>query len=339
MSEFNAYLDRLRGALDVSSQRADEILAEARTHLEAKAAELEAGGLSRAEAVRAAIADFGDAEPTAQALTRANGRHRGFSLFRLLLAVGVTAGATATVTGFTGRGDYLDALGWAMAARWKVAFEDLAMLAMLVGLIPAALVAGAIGGRRGWWVAATPAIFWGFIGFPRMMLHGGPAAVLQYIVLWPALMVVVLGAMGRLGEAASVHRRARTWVIAVLAVYLAFGPVLVMPMLPDARFLIAAVVTVQITCLVLLVVAQREDLLTRRRLVRLGAMGLMACGLAVGSTAWVAVLAAPAGMVALPPTRTWSFMAVGTVFAVGAVLGYYRYLDRRGRDDAPIVTE
>jgi hypothetical protein len=87
MSDLEAYLQRLRASLDVTPARAEVILAEARSHLEAKAAELEEAGLSRPEAVQAAVREFGDASRTGRLLTRANGRHRTFRRIRRGLLV------------------------------------------------------------------------------------------------------------------------------------------------------------------------------------------------------------------------------------------------------------
>jgi hypothetical protein len=87
MSDLEAYLQQLRASLDVTPARAEVIVSEARSHLEAKAAELEEAGLSRQEAVQAAVREFGDARRTGRLLTRANGRHRTFRRIRRGLLV------------------------------------------------------------------------------------------------------------------------------------------------------------------------------------------------------------------------------------------------------------
>jgi len=87
MSDLDAYLAQLRTSLDVTPARAEVILAETLSHLETKAAELQEAGLSREEAVQAAIEEFGDPKITGRALTRANGRHRTFRRMRRALLV------------------------------------------------------------------------------------------------------------------------------------------------------------------------------------------------------------------------------------------------------------
>jgi len=96
--DLDAYLRKLREALDVTSARADVIVAETRCHLEARAAELQEAGESRADAVGAAIREFGDPKATARALTRANGRHRTFRrLVRAALALCLLVVAAAAI--------------------------------------------------------------------------------------------------------------------------------------------------------------------------------------------------------------------------------------------------
>ena len=82
MSDLDAYLAQLRTSLDVTPARAEVILAETLSHLEAKVAELQEAGASREEAVQAAIEEFGDPKTTGRALTQANGRHRAFRRIR-----------------------------------------------------------------------------------------------------------------------------------------------------------------------------------------------------------------------------------------------------------------
>ena len=84
MSDLEEYLRQLRDALDVTSARAEVIVAETRCHLEARAAELQQAGENRADALQRAMREFGDPKATARALTRANGRHRTYR--RLLQA-------------------------------------------------------------------------------------------------------------------------------------------------------------------------------------------------------------------------------------------------------------
>ncbi len=61
MSDIDTYLAQLRAHLtDLDPKRADEIIAEARTHIESRAAQLRAGGVSDGEAAAEAARTFGD---------------------------------------------------------------------------------------------------------------------------------------------------------------------------------------------------------------------------------------------------------------------------------------
>jgi len=235
MSDFDAYLKQLRESLDVTPARAEVILAEALSHLETKAAELQGTGLSREEAVRAAVADFGEAKPTAQALTRANGRHRGHSALRLVLAMGAMLLAAASTTGWVlaavTRGAVLSQMGswtsrvFVLMGRWP---PDGFLLGMIVCLAPAALAAGAVGGRRHAWTAITPCLlWWGFCTVSALTgcLQPGAsvAEIARGLVLWPAVAAVILWALARVGAAAASRPWTRFAVVTVCAIYSVLG--------------------------------------------------------------------------------------------------------------------
>jgi len=170
MSECNAYLEKLRAALDVSPKRADEILAEARTHLEAKAAELQAGGLSRGDAVREAMEGFGEAGEMAGQLTRANGGGRAYWALRVALGVAVmliglfAAGAAHRPDSWVWRsGPWLVARLLGIPADLvSIPFQ---VLRLLVLTVPPAVLSGAIAaaGRPRSLAAALPALTCGAV--------------------------------------------------------------------------------------------------------------------------------------------------------------------------------
>ena len=77
MSDIERYLSELRSHLtDLHPKRADEIIAEARTHLESRAAQLRAAGVGEDEAIGEALAAFGDPARMAKDLIANNSRHR-----------------------------------------------------------------------------------------------------------------------------------------------------------------------------------------------------------------------------------------------------------------------
>src|SRR6516165_10217471 len=69
--EFDLYLSLLSRFLRLKPAQRDEIADELRDHLEARLEELAARGLSREEAIRAALDEFGDAAELANHFTRA----------------------------------------------------------------------------------------------------------------------------------------------------------------------------------------------------------------------------------------------------------------------------
>src|SRR6266446_7021158 len=69
--DFELYLSLLSRFLRLRPAQRDEIADELRDHLEARLDELAARGLSRAEAIRAALDEFGDAAELANHFTRA----------------------------------------------------------------------------------------------------------------------------------------------------------------------------------------------------------------------------------------------------------------------------
>src|SRR6516162_7199820 len=69
--DFELYLSLLSRFLRLKPAQRDEIADELRDHLEARLEELAARGLSRQEAIRAALDDFGDAAVLASHFTRA----------------------------------------------------------------------------------------------------------------------------------------------------------------------------------------------------------------------------------------------------------------------------
>jgi hypothetical protein len=219
MSEFEAYLAQLRAHLDVSAPRAEEIIAETYSHLEEHARQLMESGLSREEAVRAAEQALGDPAALAAQLTRANGRHRDATVFHTLAGVGVMLTALFSL----GPGEAWDL--WRCAAADLAGLhstanaDGLAFVLLALALTPAALAAGAIGGRRRWWVALTPpafpvVLFWGVALLQWQLPYGAVHDQLRYAALYPLLGALVLAPAGYLGGRLSRSPRARRAVVA-----------------------------------------------------------------------------------------------------------------------------
>jgi len=197
MSEFQAYLEKLRAALDVSPQRADEIVVEARSHLEAKAAELQTGGLSHAEAVREALASFGEAGEMAGQLTRANGGGRTYWALRAALGIAVMLIGLFAAAAAHRPDNWIWQSGPWLAARFLGVPADLVsipfqVLRLLMLTVPPAVLSGAIAaaGRPRALAAALPALTCGavivIVDSQEPLLPLLLVASLAVLVLWLA---------------------------------------------------------------------------------------------------------------------------------------------------------
>ena len=205
MSEIERYLGDLRSALEVDAKRADEIIAEVRSHLEARAAELEASGMNRDEAMGEAVRGFGEAGLVAGDLVRANSRHRRPQALRALGAVAVSLGAGFALAALYGSSESRNSLSVRiMMSITGLDWFNAGWLLMVIALIPAALLAGMVGGRRFWWLASAPALFWISFCSVLMVVYGsrwsaGQRDAVIYSFALPAGDAFVLAGIGWLG--------------------------------------------------------------------------------------------------------------------------------------------
>ena len=158
MSDIERYLSELRSHLtDLHPKRADEIVAEARTHLESRAAQLQAAGLNADQAASEAARTFGDPSQVAQDLVQGNTRHRRPAALRVVAALVIGCGSFVAVNTLinspfvrweviAGVIRRLTGLGWNPATA----------LVECVPMVVPMLLVGIIGGRRFWWLAAVP---------------------------------------------------------------------------------------------------------------------------------------------------------------------------------------
>lgn len=341
MSEVDAYLEKLRAALDVSPTRADEIIAEARTHLRAKAAELETSGLSREEAAQEALASFGEPAQVAGQLTRANGGWRGLSPFRMLAGMAVMFAATLTVMSLASHGGGLDVVWSWLSHRAGLGGSSGGMVIWLVLLAPAALLAGMIGGRRHWWVAVTPAILFLLILPLYVLAMTGRMPLLEvfaYTLVYPSVALLVWGGMGWLGARHAAHKAVRQWAIFVIApLYAALAAVALRTALNGLTAAFMAITFSEIGIVALLATTRREGRLEA------GLLGRCLTALAVlGGVLIVTLVAAGAELLYLTRYRGqltvlgWAVAATAVTLLVGAIFGYYRLRSARNRMDTLI---
>jgi len=337
MSEFNAYLAKLRAALDVSPARADEIVAEARTHLEAKAAELRASGLNREDAARQAVQGFGEPGEMAGQLTKANGRWREFSPFRMLAGIAVMFVATLTVMALAGHGGWLDDRWSWLNHRAGLAQSSAAMLIWLVLLAPAALVAGMIGGRRHWWVAATPAVLF-VVTLPLYAVAMWAKAVqlpegLLHVLVYPVAALLLWGALGRVGARHAASKALRHWAIFVIApLYAVLAAVALGTALNGLTAAFMAIIFSEIGIAALLVTAPRECRLEAGLRARcLGALAVLGGALVVTLVASHAEAMYLGGSPGRISVLGWAIAATAVTVLTGALFGYHRWREAKSK--------
>jgi hypothetical protein len=224
MSEFDEYLERLHSALDLSRNRADEICAEVRTHLEARARQFRESGMGETAAAAEAVSSFGDAKQVAVRLAAANRRHRSAGAFRLVLAFAVAFGGMLVAFGLLeGDAPVISRLTGPILEQRTLLGHVLSLLVMVPLTAPAALLAGLLAGRQRWWIAGTPPALWGMLVVGLLAIENGlgqraieweQTAMGAALVLGCGPAVAALGFAGaRLSE-----QRIGGWIVRVLGV-------------------------------------------------------------------------------------------------------------------------
>ena len=206
MSDIDTYLSELRSHLtDLDPKRADEIVAEARTHLESRAAQLRAAGVGEDEAVGEALAAFGEPERMARELLDKNSRHRRPEALRVLAALAIALGAAFSLAKL-----YSTPACWNspslrfLAHHTGLDLQFAGFLLNVIQLLPAAYLAGLIGGRRFWWLAGAPGAFWIVFCWTLSLIHGNLQYAirpeqLRYALIIPGLAALLLAGTGWLG--------------------------------------------------------------------------------------------------------------------------------------------
>ena len=282
MSEIEQYLEQVRSSLDVNTARADESIAEARSHLEARVSECEAKGLSRRQAVAEAVRGFGEPTEVAAALAKANAKHRDASRFRLLLALGLAFGTTLSAVWCFGF------LLTRAPASIQAALHGRSIISVPALALPGAVLAGIVAGRRHWWLAATPPLFFMAACWAASLVEWAlvPYGDRQLVaaLAWPLLSAGAFGACGYLGARVAEARRLRYPIGVPLAAYVLLISV---PAFAQAvsnfRDLVLTIAIAQGAACVVLLAAYQERLVTQRVLIvagtgmtaLVGAMGVM----------------------------------------------------------------
>jgi hypothetical protein len=254
MRDLDDYLDQLRGALDVTPKRADEICEEVRSHLRARASELMAKGSSEREAAAEAVAEFGAPRQMAAQLTQANSRHRRANRILAVLGFMVVFSAMLTVSVFwqapTLRNGVrisrdMRAMHWLAVYTPLTLMQAKSLLGFLV-VLPAAVLAGMVAGRRRWWIAGLPPVFWSSVVSSLLFLgarHSHPAVNFEFVgvVRTTLISALVMAGCGYLGSRA-LKRKSAAWLVGlVCGGYLTLTAVAVSGMMLAGVFQAAAI--------------------------------------------------------------------------------------------------
>jgi len=159
MSNIDTYLTQLRSHLrDLDPRRADEIVAEARTHLQSRAAQLQAAGLDADQAASQAARSFGEPAHVAADLRAANQHHRRPVALRAVAAF-VIAFSSVFALSVLLLTVVLSLVAGVFTLPANLDLVSTILIVYLVGLVGyycIALLTGIVGGRRFWWIVSLP---------------------------------------------------------------------------------------------------------------------------------------------------------------------------------------
>jgi hypothetical protein len=198
MREFDEYLGRLRAGLHLRRSRAEEVLAEVESHLEARAAQWERMGRSRREAAEAAMRGFGRPEAAAEELTMANQRHRLVGAFRGVFAFLLSlVGGVLAFGLLEGHAPCLTpVLRWLRAVPLSVRPTAVVLVTSVLAA-PGGVLAGIVAGYRGWWLAGLPMVLGGVFWLVTAQWAGGVGALLVGAPITAACALLGSRALGR----------------------------------------------------------------------------------------------------------------------------------------------
>jgi hypothetical protein len=330
MSEIDAYLEQLRSRLEVAPTRAEEIVAEVRSHLEARAAQLRTSGMGDNEAAAEAVRNFGEPGHVAQDLLRANSRHRRQSMLRAIGAMAISLGAGFALAAVYGGPESRNSLSVSIIMSITgLGWNDAGWVFMVIALLPSALLTGIVGGRRFYWLASSPALFW--MGLCWIMslitLRLQPEAKLGeqliYTLAIPGLAALVFVGIGRVGVRLSTIRSMEYGLGGVCGSYVlwlwlrAFGVAF-----ESLDGLGITLVIVQPSALIFLAAAHRDGRLSRRAFLA-AARGIFAGSLLL-IAAWLAVMLS-AGVANLGVVDQNRWLAVAVCESIIGLMGLRSY--------------
>lgn len=338
MSDIDTYLTQLRSHLrELDPKRADEIVAEARTHLQSRAVQFEEAGLSHDEASAEAARTFGNPHRVAVDLLAGNSRHLRPSTLRVFGVAWAFAISSAIGLGLARVS--ADPESWSgplfrfLSSHTGLDPHRAYFLLFLVQLLPAAYLFGLAAGRRFYWLAAASGFFWIGAAWAGVSWTPNTAHVplpprLFHALIVPVLAALVLAGAGWLGARLATSPRQLTRHLAhgfaivcgLYAVAIALHALEFPLSGPDVQFYAAVVPT---PAALTFLAAARRDRRLPHRLFLLLSLTVCAAGILVVAVATLVLMAFGLRSGVLGDSILWLLvLAVESIVGLIAVLIY-----------------
>ncbi len=206
MSDIDTYLAQLRAHLtDLDPKRAEEIVAEARTHVESRLQQLRASDMESGEATAEALRAFGEPARVAHDLLESNAAHRRPVALRAVAALALSLGSSLALSVVLSSAYFVERVVTGTIMPLTGLGLTTTMIAISYALsVFVALLTGIVAGRRFWWIAAAPPVVSaGFLLLVRLFFSGPSVAVgwgfgIRLLVMTP-LSAAAFAGVGWLG--------------------------------------------------------------------------------------------------------------------------------------------
>jgi len=346
MSDIDTYLTELRSHLsDLDPKRADDIIAEARTHLQSRAAQFEATGMSHEGASAQAARSFGESAQVAADLLAGNSRHRRPMALRAVAALAISLGSLAALSTVINSAYFRESvLKGFMMPRTGLEFVAATDAVAYPVYVAAAVLTGVIAGRRFWWIASFPPLwaagdyaYWVLLR-PGATMSVGWGFVIGYCVRM-AVHAAGFGGLGWLGAHLPARRSASValkmlcvtvvaapWLAAVGVIWGDWGRAGIrLSMMPVAGFLALLAG--------LLIAARHDNWLSREAFI--GVVST-ACGLGLLCAVGIALIYAGEGGSALREIRV--VLSIAAVICAAGLFSILIYAARTRPAPAPSLS-
>jgi hypothetical protein len=266
-------------------------------------------------------------------------------MLRALGAIAISLGAAFAIAKLSGTPESRDSLSFSLVSSFTgLGFEYASLLLMVIALIPAALLAGMIGGRRFWWLSGAPGLFWITfcwtltLTFRQLVPYMNLREQLLWALALPGISALVLAGIGWLGERLSRRPRIAGMVGLICGLYVIWLALRALSRSFNGLDAFGiATVTGQPALLIVIVAALRDRLLNRRQFLR-AFVGI--CGLTLlVITLWgLLIYSAGGGAIAFGNPYSWFLVAIAeSVVGLVVVYGFWRLERHTSAGNGPIL--